>query len=942
MKKIVFLIVLSLLFSSPFEARSKYIKLIDQGKYELLEKKLPKALLKKPYDVELNLSMAVLFIYKNYQNYNPEKSYNYLLFAEEQYQQIDNIKEIKALEKLAISNTAFIYYKDTICRVAYNDIILENSVKSCEKYLSTYHQAPDKYLKLVTEKRDSIAFISAVVLNSFDSYENFIRTYPVSKQIAEAKNRRNRIAFERALAYNLIDSLENFIKSYPGAFEIKMAKTRIHEIAFAEAQKQNNKLAYSNFILKYPESKQANDASNLADERTFFESTFNNQWLSYKNFIEKYPESTWLNAAKDSLYKICKATKKTDVLKYCIELFSDDRKIEMLIFYHDIFTFDGEEITLNKFYEKYDFEELVEIKKRDYEIAYVGNELNLYSVYDINDFTKFDEYIRMAAPCEKAFVALQRMIAADIQSKNWQQAIQKMNVYKTYFESGNKKFITLRDILLTKLDASIKTQPFGPEINTKNGGEYSPTITADDKYIYFCGKDRLDNIGGEDIYVGKLKSAIPALVIPELSESSSNDAPVSISTDRTMMIFFKNGKLFTAVKNSSGWVVENEMPESINVGNWQADAMITSDGNAFIFASVREGNYDYYTKDKPDYYHGELQYPSDIYICEKEENGQWSEPINLGPTINTIFGDRCPFLHPDMKTLYFSSSGHGGLGKLDVYKSTRLSDTCWTCWSEPVNLGKEINTPDDDWGYKITTNGNIAYFAKATSNNSNNDVYWMNLPVHLRPDLVATVTGKLTDIENRPVEAEIKWEDLQTGKIVGQSKSDPSDGSYFIVLPLGKIYGYYVNKTDYFPISNNLDLRTEKKAIQIEKKVDMVSYEQMTDKSIAVPINNLFFDFGKYEILSYSIPELQRVANIVRNQSIKVEISGHTDNVGDDQSNKVLSLQRANSVKDYLVSQGCDISLLSTTGFGETCPVSNNDTENGRSLNRRVELKFIK
>jgi outer membrane protein OmpA-like peptidoglycan-associated protein len=207
---------------------------------------------------------------------------------------------------------------------------------------------------------------------------------------------------------------------------------------------------------------------------------------------------------------------------------------------------------------------------------------------------------------------------------------------------------------------------------------------------------------------------------------------------------------------------------------------------------------------------------------------------------------------------------------------------------------------------------------------------------------VATVSGKLLDKNNNPVAAEIRWEDLQTGKNVGQSKSDPADGSFFIVLPLGKIYGYYIDKNEYFPISNNIDLRTNNKPIQLESDINIVTFKQMIEEGTSVPINNLFFDFAKYDLLPYSIPELQRIATIIKTNNLKVEIDGHTDNIGDEKTNQILSEKRANSVKEFLVNEGCDVSLLTIVGFGETKPVATNENEAGRAKNRRVEFKFIK
>jgi outer membrane protein OmpA-like peptidoglycan-associated protein len=553
---------------------------------------------------------------------------------------------------------------------------------------------------------------------------------------------------------------------------------------------------------------------------------------------------------------------------------------------------------------------------------------------------RLTSYIKKAGDKDLAFVALQRLISTDLSVKNWSNAIVKINKLKSYF-NGNIKIDELIKIINKNADLSIKIYPIA-SINSLEGGEYSPIISADNKYIYFCGNARADNIGLEDIYYSYnngLNWSSP-LVLSELSFPETNDAPMGISSDRTSIIQFINGKIGNSTKTTDGWSDVVYFSDNINSGNWSGDAMLTSDGNALIFSSVRSTNYNY-SDEFLEGYHASNNYFSDIYISLKSGDS-WMPAINLGSNVNTIYSERSPFLHPDMKTLYFSSDGQGGLGKYDVFKTTRIADSCWDCWSEPINMGKEINTEESDWGYKISTDGEKAYFSKKKSVKENEDIYWLSLPPHLRPDFVATLSGKLLDKNNNPISAEIRWEDLQTGKSVGQSKSDPTDGSFFIVLPLGKIYGYYVDKDEYFPMSNNIDLRTNNKPIELHSDINMITFKEMIVEGTAVPINNLFFNFGKYDRLPYSIPELKRVAKIIKNNNLKVEISGHTDNIGDDKSNQILSEQRANSVKEFLVNEGCSAALLSTIGFGKARPVASNENEVDREKNRRVELRFVK
>ena len=978
MKKKVYFIFFIFYSINLLIGQSRYLKFIEKGKYAKAERKINKALIKEPKDVGHNFTMAMLLINRKYKGFNTSKSYEYLIISENLYSNIVDEKVIKNLNKIPIDKVVFLNYTDTICKYALDDAITLNNLEVYEKYLEFYKKTPLNYKNILIQNRNILAFKIAATANTVESFQYFITRYPDASQIIEAISKRNERAFEKVKSLNTLEAYQNFINLYPNASqiteaiskrnerafdlaktadnindykkfisnyqkakEVKEAWTRIHELAFMIAEKENTAKAYKKFMDEYPKCKQYDAAFKLFEEKQFFEKTTIGDWGSYKSFIENYPTHPWINIASDSIYSISKVTENLDALKYCVNNFSGDQRNKALILFHDIYTNDGEKSTLDLFYEKYDDDILESIKTTDYEIAEQGNQLQLHLPYNLANYSEYDNYIRLAAPREKAFVALQRMVSKDINQKNWQVAINKVINYTSYFGDKNKKIVDLINILKAKSDNSIKTIAFPSQINTKEGGEYTPVITADERYIYFCGRNRKDNIGGEDVYGANFKSRSPAKVVSELSSANSNDAPVSISTDGTSMMLFKDGKLYSSEKTNYGWNNAIELSNEINSSIWQADANISSDGNALIFSTIRKGNYDYNINIQPGTYHGEGNFASDIYVSLKNNNDEWQTPVNIGPTINTIYCDRSPFLHPDMKTLYFSSSGHGGLGDLDVYKSTRLNDSCWNCWSEPINMGKEINSFGSDWGYRISTNGEKAYFSKSSTEN-NEDIYWLNLPPHLRPDFVATVSGKLLDKNNKPVAAEIIWEDLQTGKSIGQSKSDPNDGSFFIVLPLGKIYGYYVDKDEYFPLSNNLDLTKEKKAKDVEENIDLVTFKEMIEKGIAVPVNNLFFYVSAHELLPASLPELKRIAKIIKLKKIKVEISGHSDNTGTEDYNQKLSELRANAVKLFLIKEGCNSDMLSTIGYGSSKPIDLTDTEEGRSRNRRFELKFIK
>jgi len=269
---------------------------------------------------------------------------------------------------------------------------------------------------------------------------------------------------------------------------------------------------------------------------------------------------------------------------------------------------------------------------------------------------------------------------------------------------------------------SIVPQILPPTVNSYDGEEYGPTVTIDDQTLYFVGLNRADGSATEDIYMS-IREADgewgKARRIPELSHPYRNEAPTSISSDGHTLLLFVEGRLCFSQKTHRGWTEPQPMPALFRIGNWQADAMFAADNSAILFAANHPA--------KP----GE-QPTLNIFVSTRDEQGKWSQPFSIGETINTQGMERSPFLHPDMKTLYFSSDREGTVGDLDVWVSRRLSDSCWTCWSEPENLGPLINTTGRDCWYKISTDGTRAYYARKTGRNHN--IYWIALPEDKRPN----------------------------------------------------------------------------------------------------------------------------------------------------------------------------------------------------------------
>ncbi len=462
----------------------------------------------------------------------------------------------------------------------------------------------------------------------------------------------------------------------------------------------------------------------------------------------------------------------------------------------------------------------------------------------------------------------------------------------------------------------LNRREFAPRINTPQS-DYSPILSADGRTLYLCRRHN----GSEDIFVS-YQNARGEWSEPEpesaWNTSDKSEAPESISADGNYFYLFRQGKFYVSQRTAEGWSAPTLMPPPFNQFGWQADLSISSDGKAMLFAAGNLWN-------------------SDIYVCLQDEQGNWGQPISLGPTINTERNDRSPFIHPDGKTLYFSSQRHGGLGDFDIYMSKRLDDT-WTNWSEPTNLGPAINTKGSDWGFRVSTDGTFAYYS--ANLNGSEDIVRCDLPAAAKPEAVATVTGKMTDSKGNPLDAEILWEDLRTGEVVQITRTNPITGEFFAVLPERSRYGYSVRKPGYFPLAGNVDLRNELGEIRLDKPMQLATLEEMRTRNMTLPLNNLFFETGKYQIQPESYPELNRLADLVIKENLHIEVQGHTDNVGAPATNQQLSENRAQAVRQYLVNKGCSPAQIETRGFGENAPKASNATEEGRALNRRVEIRI--
>lgn len=472
--------------------------------------------------------------------------------------------------------------------------------------------------------------------------------------------------------------------------------------------------------------------------------------------------------------------------------------------------------------------------------------------------------------------------------------------------------------------------------------ELRPLISPDGKTMYFSRRNHPGNVGGvkdyEDIWFSEMDPVSGEwMEAQNIGTTLNNDGPnfiSSITPDGNTLVLLLgneykgNGKMSAGVsiskKTADGWSKPQtlEIPNNYNLSE-KANFYMANNRKAIIMSVEREDSYG----------------DRDLYVSFLKEGDKWTEPKNLGSTVNSASEESAPFLAADDETLYFSSRGFSGYGGSDIYVTRRLDDT-WQNWTEPENLGPNVNSEEDDEFFNIPASGQYAYFSRAITE-ENMDIFRIELPVFYKPAPVVAIKGKVYNSKtNEPVAAKIFYERLPDGEEIGTARSEVGTGNYEIVLPSGEKYGYLAEAEGFLSIGANIDLTDLTAYKEIEQDLYLVPIE----KEQAIVMNNVFFDFDQSVLRSESFPELRRIAAFLKkNTNIQIEIYGHTDNFGDDAYNQELSERRAKAVYDYLVDNGVAKDRMTTVGYGSTKPlVSTAEDVDGQQKNRRVELKIVK
>ncbi len=455
--------------------------------------------------------------------------------------------------------------------------------------------------------------------------------------------------------------------------------------------------------------------------------------------------------------------------------------------------------------------------------------------------------------------------------------------------------------------------------------EYFPSMTVEGDQLVWTR--RVSDLN-EDFYISQKAGGIWQMGTPMSGEINTpmKEGAQQISQDGKWLVFagqypdsYGRFDLYMSVLTEKGWSLRQNLGEKINSEFWESSPCLSPDKRELYFSSDRPGGF------------GGI----DIYVSRLMANGRWSEPENLGPAINTAGDESSPFLHADNETLYFSSNGLQGYGGADLFKAKRGLQG----FGEVENLGYPVNTIDNEGSLFVAADGSTAWMASNRSDSKGGlDIYYFNLPETVRPVTTSWVSGRVYDsLTGKGLKAQVELVNLETKQVVALVTTD-EDGKYLCTLPCERRYAFIVNRKGYLFHSQQVFVDKVEGSGGFTRDIPLMPIQE----GFRMVLRNVLFETGKNDLLPESVIELDKLVALMKeNPGMKIEVSGHTDNTGLETANVELSSLRAKAVTDYLIAKGIPAYLLTSRGYGSSRPVADNNTPEGRQLNRRTEFLVI-
>ena len=563
------------------------------------------------------------------------------------------------------------------------------------------------------------------------------------------------------------------------------------------------------------------------------------------------------------------------------------------------------------------------------------------ALFRMGEYTKGIENMKKAATLAPDFEPRNLFGVASMYYNidSFQQAVDYFDKFLQYETSVKESYVKsaqkLRANAAFAAYAIKNPLPFEP----KNMGlainsewpEYLPALTADGNTMVITRRVQ----GQEDFYISQKVNDV-------WQQAKSIGAPINTPDNEGAQAISADGKtiVYTRCNNVKDYgACDLLIAENIN-GQWTEPKNIGPSINSKHWESQptlsSDGRTLYFVSNRPD-----GMGLKDIWMSTRSLSGEWQPASNVSD-INTPMEDAAPFLHADGHTLYFITNGRPGMGGLDIFfsKKNELGK-----WGDAVNIGYPVNTKEEEAGIIVSFDGSKGYFSSEKNHKFERalDLYEFEMPLSARPTKVTYVKTFVTDINtNSPLQAMVLLYDINTKDTISTFNTR-ADGTAVVALPVGKEYGLHVIADNYTFYSDNFQLNDTLQITEpYEKSIALTPVKGEMTKGKSWTLNNVFFETGSAELSDKSYLELSQLIDFLQSNShIRIKVNGHTDNVGTDTDNLRLSNDRALAVKKYLIGKGIEVNRIEHQGFGESKAIDTNETESGRKRNRRTEIEIL-
>ena len=867
-----------------------------------------------PQAIDNMVAMAEFYSAANNPMRNLALAITYQIRAEKDYVSIVNdnskYKEVNRLIKKKITIASLRKQKQNIIASLYNYIDKEAILyHQCDEYIEAFMFDGNATAALRRYKA-TLAYRRCTEVNTVEAYVEYIQQYPKAKETTLAIANAQRYVIAEIDNADTEKKVDSALTIYVNDTIQRCADKKKGRIAYRKTVKINTVEAYKEYMSHHPSADEYVLALERIDDLLYDEFIKINTPQDYAAFAIKNTDSHLSEQAVDSIVAMILDNRSIDALDVYLKNFPlDHRYSDVFQTYYRWHITDGGAAPIEYFATQYPDYPFSYSLNTDLERSRKIDEMNLIRPFEEKNLREYTEFIKQTMSVGVAYVALQRTIQGMIKKQQWNDAVRRVQSQAICFEDANvENYNSLLALLKAPADKKVKiTTTFAPKHEVKN-----VAVTTDGTTMYYTR---------QDIFGGSTRIATAKRVKNRWAEdgdivlsNADNRGMVvySLFDNDTKMLVGKGGDIAIAEQDTATgqWALTSVLPNPINSDAYDGDAVMLADESGMLLVSDRRGGLN--LQPTRAYFHGDTALASDIYYVPRKQNYGWGDIVNLGPTINTIYSERAPVMSKDMKTLYFVSDGHGGLGYLDVYKATRLSSNSWTAWSAPQNIGKVVNSGftelalalsnTEDCLYVIT-NRNGKYEMLEISLNNDADMFERNIALYCRNDVAFGTNRAMMDIVD--LDAKLMKAQLSMSDTLRTLDIRLFAGKTYIVQSL--LRGYYS------------PIRIINSDTPDNMEVILYDIAQLKAAKNKLPLVLVSYMAAHSDVLTdNSYYELNNLADFIKdNPDCMVEV---ISNVADDDAVQAfnLSQSRSHTIKKYLVSLGVDKNRVIASGYGNT------------------------